>query len=69
MRKEQKRKERKRKRKKRRERGLTGAKPFVPVGNTTQYKCEAFVLGVSPSTNAPQHLYRMLCTSSIPGTI
>jgi hypothetical protein len=35
---------------------------------TTQYKCEAFVPGISPGTNAPHHLYRKVCTISITGT-
>jgi hypothetical protein len=71
MRKEQ---EKKGKEKKRKEKvkegkeGSRGAKTFVPVGNTTRYKCEAFVPGISPGTNTPPHLYKMLFTGSIPGT-
>jgi hypothetical protein len=26
------------------------------------YKCEVFLLGISLGTNAPPHLYQMLCT-------
>jgi hypothetical protein len=33
-----------------------------------RYKCVAFVLGITPGTNAPPHLYWMVCTSWIHGT-
>jgi hypothetical protein len=45
-----------------------GEGTFVSGRGSTRYKCEAFVLGISPGTNALPHLYRMLCTGSITDT-
>jgi hypothetical protein len=45
-----------------------GEETFVPGRDFTRYKCESFVLGISPGTNAPHRLYHMACTGSIPGT-
>jgi hypothetical protein len=35
---------------------------FIPGRGSAWYKCEVFVLGISLGTNAPPHLYQMLCT-------
>jgi hypothetical protein len=45
-----------------------GEGTFVSCRGSTRYKCEVFVPGISPGTNAPPHLYRMLCTGSIRST-
>jgi hypothetical protein len=45
-----------------------GEETFVSGRDFTRYKCESFVLGISPGTNAPHRLYHMACTGSIPGT-
>jgi hypothetical protein len=47
---------------------LTTPPTFVLGRDSTQYKCEAFVPGISPGTNTPPHLYWMLCIGSIPDT-
>jgi hypothetical protein len=65
------RKENKKKNEKGREGGSNetdDVKKIVAGLVTTQYKCEAFVPGISPGTNAPHHLYRKVCTISITGT-
>jgi hypothetical protein len=35
-----------------------GEDTFLPGWGSTRYKCEAFVPGISPGTNAPPHLYQ-----------
>jgi hypothetical protein len=47
---------------------VTGEVTFVLGGNSTRYKYEAFVTGISPGRNALPHLYRMVCTGWILGT-
>jgi hypothetical protein len=41
---------------------------LLRVKNAGVTKCEAFVLGISPGTNAQPQLYQMVCTGWMPGT-